>query len=416
MPVSIPSTLFPVFPSALQMGRELVQGTAPTAFTSIPVKAMTTKPKITWIPDQALRGSNVETYQMGQGPLWSELTIPQSPAYGDTLGHPLFSLCGDYTSTGTAASPASTLNGAVAAGATTITVASGTGFAANQWVQVDVGSIAEIVQILSVATNVLTLVSTTPTRFSHLTGVAITNTAANYTHTFSNLNPNSGTGNTGAQPPSYTFLHRNYLAGSGNDNADAYLYGHVTQMKLEAKATDFLLWDAMAVAYQRTYPSSNIVPAFSTVTAWPAWSSTITLAAGAIYNISDMTVTITRTEDTITTLDGSQNPYVFGAGPLKAMFSIDYDAVSNENALNYALNNTQPALVYSVSNGLTSPNTVSLSLTAPLAAHQEAPLAAQTTLWGYKPTGELIASTSAAGNSGGYSPLQIVLVNAIPSY
>jgi hypothetical protein len=418
VPVSIPTTLFPAFESVLQMGREATAGTQASAFTSIPAKALTTKPVITWIPDQNYRGSNVKTYQMGQGPLWSEITIPQSAAYGDTIGLPLFSLMGDYYATGTAATPTWTTSAALSAGATNIAVTSGSTASSGSFIQVDsTAGVSEIVTVGtgSTATNIV-LNAATPLRFNHLTAMAITTVVAPFTHTFSGLNPNSSTGNSGAQPPSWTFLHRNYIAGSGNDNADAYLYGHITNMKLEAKATDFLLWDAKALAYERTYPSANVTPAFSTVTAWPAWSSTITLAAGSIYNISDMTVTISRDEDTITTLDGSQNPYVFGAGPLTAMFSIDYDAVSNENALNYALNNTQPALIYSLSNGLSGASTVSLTLTAPLAAHQDAPLQATKTLWGYKTTGELLASTSAAGNSGGYSPLQIVLVNSVSSY
>ena len=34
MPVSIPTSVFPVFESCLQMGRELTAATAPSAFTS----------------------------------------------------------------------------------------------------------------------------------------------------------------------------------------------------------------------------------------------------------------------------------------------------------------------------------------------------------------------------------------------
>ena len=418
MPVSIPTSVFPVFESCLQMGRELTAATAPSAFTSIPVKAMTTKPVITWLMDQNLRGSNVETYQLGQGPLWSEITIPQSLAYGDTIGYPLFSLFGDYYATGTASTPTWTTSGALSAGATSIAVTSGSSAVAATFIQVDsTAGDSEIVTVGtgSTATNIV-LSASTPLRFNHLTGITITTVVAPFTHTFSNLNPNSSTGNASAQPPSYTINHRTQIPGSGNYYADQYLYSHITDLKLEAKATDWLLWDAKAIGQVRTYPSANFAPSFSTVTGWPAWSSVIQLAASTVYNITDMSISLSRKEDIIPALDGSQNPYGIFAGPLTAMFDITWDAVSNENALNYALNNTQPTLSYSISNGLSGASTVSLTLTAQLAGFKDAPLSAQKTLWGYKSTGELISNTTNSGNSGGYSPCQVVLVNAVSSY
>ncbi|HZR50114.1 MAG TPA: hypothetical protein VFB06_11400 [Streptosporangiaceae bacterium] len=420
MPPSIPTSFFPVFSSAMLLGREGITtpGQAPTAFTSIPVKALTTSPKITWLKDQNLRGSNVETFGQAQGGRYAEITTPQSLAYADTIGHPLFAMCGDYTVTGAAASPNSTLNGGVAAGATSLTVASGTGFAASQWIQIDTLANAEIVQVLSVASNVITLATNTPTRFSHLTAAPVTNTQAPYVHLFSGINPGSSTGNASAQPPTYTVLHRTGLPGAGSPgfSADQYLYGHMTDLKLSAKATDWLLWDSKITALSRSNPAANYAPAFSTVTGWPAWRGSITLNAGAVYNVSDMTIAMSRKPDIIWTSDGQQDPYAIGAGPFSAMFTIDYDAVSDESALNYALNNTQPALVYTISNGLSGASQLSLSIAAALAAHETADLAAQRTLWGYKTTGELVSSTSDAGNSGGYSPFQATLTNAVPSY
>lgn len=418
MPVSIPTTFFPVFESCLQLGRELTVGTAPSSFTSIPVKALTTKPNVSWLLDQSLRGSNVETYGMVQGAYWSEITIPQSIAYGDTIGHALFGMFGDYYSTGTASTPTWTTSSALTAGATSIAVTSGSSAVAGTFIQVDsTAGVTEVVTVGSGSTSTnIVLNSATPLRFSHSSAITITTVVAPFTHTFSNLNPASSTGNNSAQPPSYTLNHRNQIPGSGNYYADQYLYGHFTNLKLEAKATDFLMWDAKALAFIRSYPSSNFAPSFSTVTGWPSWSSTIQLAASQVYNITDMTVSLSRKEDTIITADGSQNPYAFAAGPLTAMFSIDYDAVTNENALNYVLNNTQPTLSYAITNGLSGASTVSLTLTAQLAGHKDAPLSAQRTLWGYKTTGELISNTTNAGNSGGYSPCQVVLVNAVSSY
>jgi hypothetical protein len=416
LPLTIPSTIYPVFESSLLVGREATIDTPPSAFTGIPCGALQTSQKVTWLEDMNLRGSQVKVYDMEPGPVWAEVTVPESPLYGDTIGHILFSALGDYTSTGTAAAPNSTLNGAVAAGATTVTVTSGTGFAANQWVQIDVGSLAEIVQVLSVASNVITLTTATPTRFSHLTGVAITNTAANYTHVFSLLNPASGTGNTSAQPPTYTWLHRNFIATSGNHNADQFSYTRVTDLSLTAKKDGWVSWDAKAVAYLRNFPSADYPPSFTSVKANPSWKSAISLAASQNYTVSEIKIGLQREMDIVTTADGSQNPYVIAAGPVTATFNMDFDAQSDETQLTNMLNNTQPTLSYVISNGLSSPNTVSMTIAAQLTGYKNAPLAPVKSLWGFKVDGNLIANTTNSGNSGGYSPVQITLVNAIPSY
>ena len=416
MPLTIPSLIYPVFESSLLVGRELTIDTPPTAFTGIPCGPLQTTQKVTWLEDMNLRGSNVKVYDLEEGPVWAEITIPESPLYGDTIGHILFSCLGDYTTTGTAAAPNSTLNGGVAAGATTITVTSGTGFLANQWVQVDIGNLAEIVQVLSVASNVLTLNAATPTRFSHLTGVAITNTTANYTHVFSNLNPASSTGNTSAQPPTYTWLHRNFIATSANHNADQYGYTRVTDLNLTAKKDGWFSWDAKATAYLRNFPTADYPPSFTLVKANPSWKSVISFAGTQNYTVNELKIGLQRELDIVTTADGSQNPYVIAAGPLSATFDAQFDAQSDESQLNNMLNNTQPTLSYSITNGLASPNTVSVAIAAQLAGYKDAPLSAVKSLWGFKTAGSLVANTTNAGNSGGYSPLQVTVVNAIPSY
>lgn len=416
MPLTIPSLIYPVFESSLLVGRELTIDTPPAAFTGIPCAALQTKQNVNWLEDDNLRGSQVKVYDMEQAAFWAEITVPESPMYGDTIGHILFSALGDYTTTGTAASPNTTLNGGVAAGAATVTVTSGTGFLANQWIQIDTGALAEIVQVLSVASNVITLTTATPTRFSHLTGVAVTNTTANYTHTFSLLNPASSTGNTSAQPPTYTWLHRNFIATSANHNADQYSYVRVTDLNLTAKKDGWVSWDAKAVSYLRNFPSADYPPSFTSIKANPSWKSVISFAGTQNYTVSELKIGLQREMDIVTTADGSQAPYVIAAGPVTASFDAQFDAQSDESQLTAMLNNTQPTLSYAISNGLVSPNTVSMTITANLAGYRDAPLAPVKSLWGYKVAGTLIGNTSNIGNSGGYSPCQVVLVNAIPSY
>lgn len=414
---SIPTQLYPYFESSLLVGKEDTPGTAATAFTGIPTGVLQTDNKVTPLEDMNLRGSNVKVFDLQLGPRWAEITIPESPCYGDTIGHPLLGLLGDYTATGTASTPVWTTSAGLSPGAGPIPVTTGSLAVAGTYVQIDTAAIAEIVKVGTGSTATSIVVdSTTPIRFSHASGVAVTTVVAPFTHVFSLLNMNSSTGNTSAQPPTYTLLHRNGIAGSVNYNADQYLYSHFTDLKFQAKKNGWFVWDGKVLGFTRGYPASDITPSFSDVKAIPSWRSAITLAASQVYNVTDLTVTLSRDMDTINTADGVEDPYAIVDGPVTATFDIDFDAASDETPLGYVLGNTQPALQWQITNGLTGASEISFTLAAQLAGFKNAPLSAMKTLWGWKATGDLIANTANAGNSGGYSPCQVTLVNAVPTY
>jgi hypothetical protein len=417
LPLTIPSTIYPVFESSLLVGREQTIDTAPSAFTGIPCGALQTNQRVSWLEDMNLRGSQTKVYDLEQGAEWAEVTVPESPMYGDTIGHILFSALGDYTATGTAGTPTWTTSGALSAGATSIAVTTGSVATSGTFIQVDTGTTAEIVTVGtgSTSTNIV-LNAATPLRFNHLTSIAVTTVVAPFTHVFSLLNPASSTGNTSAQPPTYTWLHRNFIATSADHNADQYSYTRVTDLNLTAKKDGWVSWDAKAVAYLRGYPSSDYPPSFTTVKANPSWKSVISLASTTNYTVSEIKIGLSREMDIVTTADGSQNPYVIAAGPVTATFNMDFDAQSDETQLSNMLNNTQPTLSYVISNGLSGASTVSMTIAAQLAGYKNAPLSPVKSLWGYKVSGDLIANTTNAGNSGGYSPCQVTLVNAVSSY
>jgi len=93
-----------------------------------------------------------------------------------------------------------------------------------------------------------------------------------------------------------------------------------------------------------------------------------------------------------------------------------YDPAIDETALNEMLQNTQPTLAWSTSNGLAGSSLVSLAINAQLGGYMEAPLSAVNQFWGYETSGELVASSTNAGNSGGNTPCNVVLENAVSSY
>jgi hypothetical protein len=415
---AVPTTVYPRCEQLLQVGREAVFGTPPasTAFVSVPIADFLPNNKPTWIEDTSFWGDFVKTHDLQQGPIWAESDIKESPLYGDTFPHFLWNLLGDYTAVGTAASPNSTLNGALAVGATSVVVTSGTGFAANQWVQIDTLANAEIVQILSVASNTLTLMAATPTRFSHLTGVAITNTTSPYTHTFSLLNPNSSTGVTTGQGPSHTFIHRTNIPGAGNMNSWQFAYGCMNEITISGKVSGAMMWSGKVTSLVKAYPSFNPVASFSTVKMIPAWRGTSALAGSTVNDTVEWQITLKRELDIIPTADGYQQPYLIGRGNLDATAKLMFDPALDESILNYMINNTQPTFAQTVSNGLTGANLVSFTLNGQLTGFKDVPLKVDKTFWGWEANADLIGNTTNAGNSGGRSPCQVVIQNAVPAY
>jgi len=417
LPPSIPTALYPVFESSLLMGKEgaATPGVAATAFTGIPCGPLSIDPKYTPLEDNNLRGSNTDVFDLQFASRHAEITIPESPCYGDTIGLPLLSCFGDYYSTGTAGTPTWVTSGVLSPGAGPIAVTSGSVAVAGTFVQIDSTTTSEVVKVGSGSTATSIHVDTsTPIRFAHLSGVTVTTVVSPFTHNFQLLNLASSTGSTSAQPSSYTILHRNGIAPSFN--ADQYLYGHVNELKFQAKKDGWFVWDGKVTSFTRSAPASDIPPSFSTVKGFPSWRSTISLAAGQQFNVTDLTVALSRKLDIVPTADGVQDPYVIGMGPLTATFSMDFDVAGNENVLGYLENNTQPTFSWTITNGLAGASLVSFSISAQLTGFKNAPLSVMRQFWGFKAAGNLIASTSNAGNSSGYSPLSVQLINAVPTF
>ena len=414
--VAVPTTAQPVSTGYFLMGRELAAATAAPVLTAFKAKPLKPVNKYTWLEDQAMWGDMVDLHDMQQGPFWAESEIPESPLYGDTFGHILFNFFGDYYVTGTAASPTTTANGAIAVGATAVTVTSGTGFTANQWIQIDTLTNSEIVQVASISTNVLTLATSTPTRFSHLTGVAVVGTTAPYVHSFATLNPASSTGLTNCQPPSHTLAHYNYLPGSGGYYADEFLYACVSELTITGNATGWMTWSAKLTSYGQSAPAGAITAAISTVKGIPAWKSTSTEASSAVNQVASWTATWSRKMDVINTADGVQSPYFIGRGQSSSSFKLTINPAIDETQLTEMTANTQPTLAWSASNGLSGASLVSLAINSQLAGYQDVPLVAQKEFWGYSVSGKFVGSTTGAGNSGGRTLSQLVLTNAVPSF
>lgn len=417
MPPAVPTAAQPVSTGYWQIGRELTSAVVAPVFASVKSKPIKPNNKPSWLRDDSMWGDMNELHDLQQGPAWAELEIPESPLYGDTFGHLAYGFFGDYVATGTAGTPTWTTSGALTPGAGPIAVTSGSLAVAGTFVQVDTGANAEIVTVGTGSTSTsIVLSANTPLRFSHLTGVTVTTVTAPFTHTFATLNPASSTGLTSCQPPSHSIVHHNYLPGSGGFYADQFLYAVVTDLSIMGDAKGWLAYSAKLTSYIQGAPAGTIAAALSTIKGEPAWKGQTTIASSAVNNIAKWGIDFSRKVDVIPTADGVQNPYFIGLGPMTAKFKMTYNPAVDESALNEMLNSTMPSLAWSISNGGSGSSLISLAINAQLGGYMEAPLTAVSQFWGYETSGELVASATNAGNSGGNTLCNLVLENAVSSY
>jgi hypothetical protein len=97
---------------------------------------------------------------------------------------------------------------------------------------------------------------------------------------------------------------------------------------------------------------------------------------------------------------------------MEGTFELTYSPALDESALNYLLQNTQPSLTWTTSNGASGASLVSFSITANFGAVTEAPLKVTETTFGYDLSGTLVGNQSQSGNSGGWNIAQVSVINA----
>jgi hypothetical protein len=421
----VPTAVFPVSERFVGIARETTYGTAVSPTVTIPMTNFAPSDKPVWVMDEAWRGSMSGEYDMIQGPLWAETSFG-GPVYGDTIGHMLYNILGDYTQSAASTTPTATLNAIGTAGASTLTVVSGgASFTTGMFIQVfQAGSTgpAEIVQVTSGSTGTtIALSAATPLRFQHSSAAVVQNTtvaAGTYTNTFTVLNSNDGANN--GQPPSHTFTDRTQVPGAAGNWAAQYAFGCVSQMTLTGSAQGIFTHAGNMTSY--VYSTASAIPALavSSVRATPNWRSTIALAGTLptfqVNDIAEWEFQLNRVVQPIPTTDGFQNPYTIARGKFTATAKLTFMPSVDESALNYMLNNTQPQLQITYSNGLAGASNITYNINVLLGAFDTANINEASALFGYDVTAKLIANTSNVGWSGGYSPISVSVANGVPVY
>ncbi len=240
---------------------------------------------------------------------------------------------------------------------------------------------------------------------------AVTGSAAPYTHTFSLLNSSPG------QPPTHTITHFNGLTGSFK--AAQYAYWCCSEINLNMDAEKLFTHESKGTAYLQQPATAAVSNSFSNVPVYPNWRFAIGLggpASGAtlLSNVTMMSLDIKREIKPYWTASGQQAPYVIARNALSVEGKFTQVA-QNQTPMLELLNNVQPSLQITATNGLTGSSLLSITFNIQIAAMKTVKLNNNTVIE-YESTFSAIANPTNAGTSGGQSPISVVIQNAIPTY
>lgn len=406
---NIPTTVAPSVKSWLGIAREITVGTPVLPVATIPLDKGTYEPEDTpmFLPDEAIRGAMALLYGEILGV--EDATFSYGgPVFGDVYGYFLDNTFGDLSSVGTnTAGGSSVTHAALAAGVTTLSANSGTGFAIGQNVQLGTGTTAEVVKLTNVSGTALTFTNN-PLRFAHSTAAALHTVIGPYTHTFAALNSGAG------QPPTHTVT--DYTGLTPTVGARAYPSTCVAQIDFTGNAEQLFTakvsgnsWVSAPAASAPTNSTTFTVPL-------PNWRTTVKVGGTQIYNVGEWTISIKRQLQVYFTNQGFQNPFIIARGPLDATGTVNYTVASDETPLTQMLNNTQPTLQFQINNGLSTTNQIQYTFNIQKAAFIKSKISRSAVLIGYADDWQAIANTTNVGGSGGLGPCTVVVNNNYAPY
>lgn len=400
----------------LVIGNETAQGTAVAGTFTQLIDNLKPADKPTFLKDQAWRGSmGTDAFNQIAGVKHAELDLG-GPVFADGIGFFLRNILGDLAVVGTSTgSGGTTLSASAAAGATSISTAAT--IPAATVIQIGSGATAEVFTTGTPSgAGPYTIPLTTPSgglAFAHASAQAVQPVTGPYTYAWSLLNSGGG------QPISHTLTH--YLGPTSTVGARAYPGFCMNGLDLKFNAeSELLTWAGKGVSW----PS---VPAASTPTAngtaikpVASWQTTVGIGGPAsggtlVSTVTDGEINLEREAVPIYTATGVQTPYIIQRGGFKASGKLNFSAVSDESALLYMLNNSQPQLQIITSNGLSGTNLLTVQVDMQVAAFTTSEPDTGKTAVGYQTGFEAVFNTTNAGGSGGQSPAKVsVTCNVTP--
>src|SRR5277367_97382 len=412
------SAVYPASLTYLGLSRQPVPGVAqlPGVYpgisgmaSTIPLDKSSYEPQDTphWLMDTSIRGSMAQVFQLIQGP--EDATFSYGgPFYGDIEGYFLDNTFGDMSSTGSSPTNGVSFGGTIPIGGITGTVVSAAGYGTNSTVQIGSGSIAEVV-IISAITGTVISFAKTPTRFAHPTGSAWT-VAGPYTHTFAILNSGSG------QPPLLTAT--DYTGITAVTGARSYsdlccsqvdITGNTEQLfEMKVSGNSWLSVPAAGSGKPVNVPSPAVPIA--------AWETVIDIGGSTMTQAGEYGFSIKRELQVYWTAQGTQSPFIIARGTLDATASLMYSVATDETGLTRMLQNEQPPMQVTVTNGLSGTNLIQVVINAQEAGYTSAKPNRSSVLVGYDDEIQCIANSTNIGGSGGLGPITVSLTNNVPTY
>ena len=410
--------VYPVTRRFIGVGNELNPGTPVVPTFTLPLTAFAPVDKITYLQDKAWRNAMAGLYNMIPGPIIGDLTMA-GPFFADSFGYMLNNILGDYYVSAMTNPGASVTSVAVyPAGTTSITLTSGSLTLNIPYLFYMNGSSgpAEVIVPLS-GTTTGPYVLNRPLYYPHVITSTLTASTVNsiYTHNFSLLNSGTGAGGaSNAQPVTQTFT--DYTGITAVSGARQYAFTCLADLTLTGTATALITWDAKAQGLASNIAAQAPTSAVSAAVPQAAWTTSVSFAGAQVFNVSEWKIQIVRKLEPIWTDQGQQSPYAIPRGELTAQCNFMFDPALDESQFLYYLNNVQPTMSISTANGLPGVKFASLTINAQLAAFDTAALDDKKSVFGYNEQALLVANTTNAGFSGGYSPLSITIQNSQPSY
>ena len=371
-----------------------------------------------YLEDLAIRGSMSQRFADVLGVDDASFSFG-GPIFGDVWPFFFDNVFGDLSSTGS--SPANgthiSNSGGVAVGGTSVTVPSTAGYTNSSIVQIDSGAVSEVV-ILNAAggTTATTLTfSNYPLRFAHGSAATVTTVTGPYTHTFNVLNSTAGYGGAaGAQPPTHSLTDTTYL--TPGVYGRTYPGACVGQLEVNGNAEGLFMGKASGNTWLSAPASTTATNTTTFTVPLPNWRSTMTIGTTATYDIGEYVLNLKRELAVYWTEQGSQSPFAIARGTLDCTGTMKFTVPSDETALNYMLNDTQPSVTIVATNGLASTAEIQYTLSINQAAFIKAKPVRSGVLVGYDTEWRSEANAVNAGGSGGLGQVTVTILNNTPTY
>ncbi len=407
---TVVGTVAPVAEEWLGIGREPSAATVTQPSATFAIEKIEPDEKYTFLDDNSIRGMMANLFSVTGGTQYAEVDF-SGPVYLDTIGHVLLNLLGDYAVTGTTGTGSTTTTAPAIAGATTLSVTAITGFTNGQAVQVGTGLNAQVVVLSSTPSGATLTFTNTPLRNPVASAATVAGVVAPFTHTFSLLNSGNG------QPPTHTLTHHNGL--TGTYGANNYPYWCCSGCSFSMDAEKLFTHETKGMSYIRQAATVQPTNSYSPVPVYPNWRFAVGIggpaSGGSLVNdVTMASLDITRQVKPYFTASGQQAPYVIARNALTVEGKFN-EVAQNDNPMLEMLNNTQPQIQLAATNGLTGSNLLAITFNMQIAAYETVKLQNNDVIE-YDSTFKAVANSTNAGGSGGQSPMQVIIQNAVPTY